>query len=197
MGLNLKKHLLCIICLGFEILCKSSLFNKSWLVLWCLHYGALFHVSNHGPDSWRSELMHYIHNQKDIVSNPTRYSAGSWDTTHYKAPFTLLSNECQTQWLSSSYWGSPAVVPRSWEWGSEQPYQEVCLEEIRWKRKHCIAPYHIYYIYGIWRCILIGGDFEVIMWRTPHKGTWLFFMGGGVDSSRHHVKILIWQLQES
>ena len=97
MGLNLKKHLLCIICLGFEILCKSSLFNKSWLVLWCLHYGALFHVSNHGPDFWRSELMHYIHNQKDIVSNPTRYSAGSWDTTHYKAPIYLA-----VEWMSNT-----------------------------------------------------------------------------------------------
>ena len=40
-----------------------------------------------------------------------------------------------------------------------------------------------------------GEDFKVIIWGASHKGLGPFFIGG-VDPSRHHVKIFIWQLEE-
>ena len=40
-----------------------------------------------------------------------------------------------------------------------------------------------------------SGDFEVMIWGVSHKGMGSF-LWGGVDSSRHHVKILVWQLME-
>ena len=40
-----------------------------------------------------------------------------------------------------------------------------------------------------------GEDFKFIIWEASHKGLGLFFIGG-VDPSRHHVKIFIWQLEE-
>ena len=40
-----------------------------------------------------------------------------------------------------------------------------------------------------------GEDFKVIIWGASHKGLGPFFIDG-VDPSRHHVKIFIWQLEE-
>ena len=42
----------------------------------------------------------------------------------------------------------------------------------------------------------LRGDFKVIIWGASHKGMGPF-LWGGVDLLRHHVKILIWQLEEN
>ena len=41
----------------------------------------------------------------------------------------------------------------------------------------------------------IKGDFKVIVWGASHKGMEPYFMEG-VDSSRHHINILVLQLEE-
>ena len=47
---------------------------------------------------------------------------------------------------------------------------------------------------GLGRAYRLGGGFKVIIWGQATKG-WDHFYGG-VDPSRPHVKILIWQLEE-
>ena len=59
-------------------------------------------------------------------------------------------------------------------------------------------------IYGKWRSIKVKGRFKVIIWggggrgRASEEGMGLFFIWGGgrVDPSRHHVNILLLQLEE-
>ena len=51
-----------------------------------------------------------------------------------------------------------------------------------------------YHFYRTWKSIQVGGDFEVIIWGQATKGWDNFY--DGVDPSRHHVKILIWKLEE-
>ena len=50
---------------------------------------------------------------------------------------------------------------------------------------------------GVAGAYSFGGDFKVTIWgeRQVTKG-WDQFLWGGVDPSRRHIKILIWQLEE-
>ena len=48
---------------------------------------------------------------------------------------------------------------------------------------------------GLGRAYRLGKDFEVIIWGASHEGMGPFFIGG-VDPSRHHVNIFIFQLEE-
>ena len=48
---------------------------------------------------------------------------------------------------------------------------------------------------GLGRAYRLGEDFEVIIWGASHEGMGPFFVGG-VDPSRHHVNIFIFQLEE-
>ena len=41
----------------------------------------------------------------------------------------------------------------------------------------------------------LGEDFKVIILEISYKGLGPYFMGG-VDPSRHQVKIFIWELEE-
>ena len=48
---------------------------------------------------------------------------------------------------------------------------------------------------GLGTAYRLGGDFEVIKWGGKPQRDGTIFMGEA-DPSRHHVKILIWQLWE-
>ena len=72
------------------------------------------------------------------------------------------------------------------------------------RKKKAMSPRHSTYIpssvkWPFWDLEddigLGGGDFIVIIWGQPTMG-WDYSYGE-VDHSRHHVKILVWQLEES
>ena len=51
-------------------------------------------------------------------------------------------------------------------------------------------------VMGLGRAYRLRGDFKVIIWGASHK-VMVPFLWGSVDLLRHHVKILIWQLEEN
>ena len=80
---------------GFHVKPVFFFLKKYWSpVLWCL--GALLDSHIYGPNSWRSELRHYIQNRKSP-----------------RLLVTLGSNEYQAQCLTLDYWSCPLIVVQS------------------------------------------------------------------------------------
>ena len=77
--------------------------------------------------------------------------------------------------------------------GSEELGDQVCLGHLAAVGGNFVFCLMIVVIFiGLGRAYKLGvGDCEVIKWEARQKGE-VFY--GKVDPSRHHVKILVWQL---
>ena len=79
--------------------------------------------------------------------------------------------------------------------GSEQSGDQVYLGDLSVVGEMYVVLY-LSHLWGLEE--LIGwGNFKFIMWVASHKEMGpIFLKRGGVDPSKHNVKILIWQLEE-
>ena len=155
--------------LGLKILCKVCLLVTFTLMSWLK---GSFRFAFYGSDPWKTGLIRrYIQNRKDTGSIPLGDGPVLGTQPRYKA----LGNHVFEG-------GRGAVTMFAWR-------------KIGVKGDFVWCLMIVFIFMGLGGVYRLGEGVKVIIWGTRHKGIGSFF-NGGVNPSRHHVNILIWQLEE-
>ena len=126
----------------------------------------------YGSDPWKTGLVRrYIQNRKDTGSIPLGAGPVLGTQPRYKALGDHVFEG-----------GRGAVTMFAWR-------------KIGVKGDFVWCLMIVFIFMGLGEVYRFGEGVKVIIWGTRHKGIGSFF-NGGVNPWRHHVNVLIWQLEE-